>query len=191
MTKLNCKIEADLWLDYIENEVSPDQKSDLKLHLDTCDICQKNCSNMKLLTHSVRDLPQMKDTMPSDLVFKKMNSKIMAQIDKTQIENVVVIRRAQVKIIFGASAAAFILVFGSVFGPSVWNHGLTSSSRSQLWLQNPEDQLMVENSQNDLEVFGNVIMSQQDSDDLVLDATAEKLSRMSDQDARAKLEQLK
>jgi hypothetical protein len=190
MKLIKCKIEPEVWLDYLDKNVDPSLKNDLELHASTCIICQKNRSEIENLSFSLKHLPQMNLELPSDQKFEQIKNAVMTSIEKTQIENVVTIKRDQLKIIFGATAAAFLIVFGSVFGPSAWNqHGL--SKGLVVKVQSPSDQLMVESAQNDLEVFGNVILSQQSSDDLVLDAAAEKLGGMSDQDARTQIDQLK
>ena len=186
-----CSIEPDLWLDYLENDVDESLKNDLKLHSEICVRCKKSLLEMRTLTTTLKNLPQMNMVMPSDSTFNRIRSEIMSSVEKTHIENSVTIKRTQLKVIFGATAAAFVLVFGSIFGPSVWNQVGNNQMRSSTRTENAEDRLMVESAQNDVQVFGNIILNQQDSDDLVMDAAAEKLSLMSDQEARTKIDQLK
>ena len=183
-----CKIDADVWLDYSEKEISPTLASDLVLHSQDCLKCQSTLRDIELTRFLLKRTPEPE--LPAEEVFVNLEKLIAESVEKTLIDNPVTIKRAQLKVIFGATAAAFVLVFGSMYGPSVIKYK-NFKSPSAVRQNSPEDQLMVESAHEDLEIFGDVIISHQDSDELVLDAAAEKLSRMSDQDARTMLDQIK
>jgi hypothetical protein len=207
----SCTIEQDVWFDYVENELDSSLKKDLGLHLQSCPRCQQSYSEFKGIRRALKKIPET--ALPAQNVFDALENKIMASLGKKIRPELAgpsgakavpagtgeVTRRPfgfrRLTVPVAAAAALAVLVLGSLFkapsfrGPTsisqVQNSGKNSGSG------NLEDQIIVQTASNNPESFGDTIVGHQESDDIVMDAAADKLGRMSDNDAQAMLDNLK
>jgi anti-sigma factor RsiW len=189
-----CNIDPELWLDYVEGEIDPSMKSDLKLHLQNCTTCQKNFSEFKTVRTGIQKTsdPQI----PSDEFFKTLELKIMASLDNQVSENhhvasvavsrVYAYTRQYTKSI-AAVAALFLLILGGLYKTM----NFKEASSPQVAQSKLEEQFIVQAATNDPEAISEAMISHQDVEDVVMNATAEKLSRMSDRDAAQALKNMR
>jgi anti-sigma factor RsiW len=170
----DCNIDPELWLDYVEGELDPSLKSDLKLHLQDCSTCQKNFSEFKTVRTVIQKASEFE--MPSDEFFNKLEGKIMASLDQP----VAWTRRITIPSIssVAAIAALFLIILGGLYKTMNFKE-VSSSQTAQSKL---EEQFIVQAANNDPEAISEAMISHQDVQDVVMNATAEKLSHMTDRD---------
>jgi hypothetical protein len=129
--------------------------------------------------------------MPDDRAFNVLHDKIMASLDRKIDESggatMVDLWRKRFLAPAAAAAAAVVLAFVAQIKTNSFNTNLTASLDRQ---SNLEEQFLVQTASNNPEDFENIIGSQ-DTDDVVLSAAAEKLSRMSDTEARHALDSIR
>jgi len=185
MENLICKVDEELWLDYVEGELDQTLRADLTLHVEDCGHCRKTLQALQLVRKNIKP---HKIQLPDDLAFKRLENKIMAEINKTYIESPAYSWKSQTQKMAFTAAAVFIVVFGTLFvNPFRGNKLQTSQFQIEL---GAEEQFFAQTAANDPKFFNSVIMSHQDSDDMVMEAAAQRLSAMSDVEARALLEEL-
>jgi hypothetical protein len=184
----SCGISQDVWVDYVEGELDDHLAKDMALHAKGCRGCRGHLHGIRLVKRSFSQPSEIKT--PDDLFFKRLEGKIMQAVGKTHIEPVAPKGNRHVKTIAVATAAMFVLIVGTPYLlPQLRLKAVTKTLPTAA--MNLEEQFFAMNSGADPMVFGEVIISHQDSDDFVLEAAAEKLSRMSDQDARTALDKMK
>jgi anti-sigma factor RsiW len=189
----DCNIDPELWLDYVEGELDPSLKSDLKLHLQNCSTCQRNFSEFKTVRTAVQKTSGVE--LPSDEFFKKLEGKIMASLDNSDIRNGAATEVRHVAFAWierftipvAAAAALFLLILGGLY--KTMNFKEVSST--QMAQSKLEEQFIVQAANNDPEAISEAMISHQDVEDVVMDSTAEKLSHMTDRDAARILKNLK
>jgi anti-sigma factor RsiW len=180
----SCSISEDILFEFVEGELSREFAQDLSLHIETCGTCTEQVGQFKGLKSSFQE------PLPSEDFFAALENKIMTRIEKSVREPQTVERETKSKAWFWvpsvAAAALVILVFGALFKTSpIGQEGTVRSQQAAL-----EEQLILKTASQDPS-FAQEAMLNQNSDDLVLTAAAEKLSRMSEGDARAIMEKLK
>lgn len=189
-----CNIDSELWLDYVECELDPSMKGDLKLHLQNCTTCQKNFSEFKTVRTSVQKTSGAQ--LPSDEFFKTLEGKIMASLDNQVSENHHMASRAVSRVYawthqytksIAAAAALFLLILGGLYKTMSFKE-VNSAQVAQSKL---EEQFIVQAAYNDPAAIAEAMISHQDVEDVVMNATAEKLSRMSERDAAQVLKNMK
>jgi len=174
-----------MWFDYVEGELDPSLKSDLKLHLQDCGLCQQNFSEFKTLRNVLEEKTKSNSKeIPSDDFFKKLEGKIMASLDKPVVEKAVAVAEVyawtrRMILPVAATAALFLLVFGGLYRTMKFKAANTTE-RVQI---NLEEQFIVQAAYNDPEAISNAMISHEGVEEVVMNAAAVKLSRMSDQDA--------
>jgi hypothetical protein len=180
-----CNIEPEVWLDYVEGEVSHSLGADLSLHLSQCDKCQKNYADIKMLK---KELKKNDIKVPSDDYFKGLENKIMASLDKNvgaeggqlvAVAGRVAVWTRRMTIPLAASAALFLLIFGGLYKTMKFN----TEANPEVAQTKLEEQFIVQTATNNPEIMSNSMISHQGQDDLVITAAAEKLSKMSRKDA--------
>ncbi len=184
-----CRVSSDLWLDYVEGTLDQELFEDLTRHKNSCAHCEKNFMEFHFVRQQLKG--PVKD-LPDDLFFKKLEKNIMASVEKTHPEIIVPMGQRHLKTVAMATAAMLILIVGMPYLlPKMDSLYSWSGSKKISRLTSSEDQMIWQNASGDPALFGGTITSHQDSDDFVLDAAAEKLSRMSDTDARTALDKMK
>jgi len=182
----DCNIDPELWLDYEEDVLDPSLKKDLGLHLQNCVSCQSSLAEFKTIRSTIQSGSEL--GLPSDEFFKGLNSKIMDSLDSAVgggVHGAKWSRRLFIPL--AAVAALFLLVFGGLFKTMSFK----AVSSPQLTQSKLEEQFMVQAANNDPEAIAEAMISHQDVQDVVMNATAEKLSRMSDQDVARVLKAMK
>jgi anti-sigma factor RsiW len=189
----DCNIDPELWLDYVEGELDPSMKSDLKLHLQSCATCQKNFSEFKTVRTVVQKTGDAK--LPSDDFFKTLEGKIMGSLEKSSVREVRHVKvaswahaytRRYTKSI-AAAAALFLLILGGLYKTM----NFKEANSPQVAQSKLEEQFIVQAAYNDPAAIAEAMISHQDVEDVVMNATAEKLSRMSERDAAQVLKNMK
>jgi hypothetical protein len=199
----NCNVDPEVWFDYAEGELNPDFKKDLSLHLKDCEQCQVSYAEYRWIRTGVRKSMKADEVkLPSEKSFDQLHDKIMAQVSKTSIgatEESAEVRRIgsispfwvrRIAVPMAASAALALIVVGSL----ITTPGFKSSTNSFAKQDNIEEQFIEQTASSNPNALGdslNSMMTSEDSDEMVLDAAAAKLSRMSDTEARTMLDNMK
>jgi hypothetical protein len=179
-----CEVDPELWLDYVEDELDETLNEDMTLHASQCQECRKTLREFQLVRTNFKPV-EFKEL--DDLKTQKLHSRIMNAVNQTYVEPELPSWLGQTKKIGLTVAATVILVFGSLLLPYNWN----SRTNPTLSALSMEEQFFAATTFNHPEYLNSAIMSHQDSDDLVLEAAARKLSRMSDTEARMVFDQMK
>jgi hypothetical protein len=181
-----CGIDEELWLDLIEGEIEPSMKQDLNLHKVHCKDCQKIFTELGA-TKTIIKTPEL--DMPNDDFFAKLESKIMASLDEKVSRNTGYSTSTAAARIYAfgrsysaplaATAALFLLIFGALYKGT----GFNAQPRIEFTQAKLEEQFIAQAAYNDPKAMSNAMISHQDEDDLVMGATAEELSHMSEKEA--------
>lgn len=194
----SCNINQEVWFDYAEGELDVTFKKDLTLHLKDCEQCQRSFAEHRWIHRELHRSAKVDEAlMPTDAVFAKLQNKIMAQVEKTSIGSgdIAEVRRIEpsspfwlrrIAIPMAAAAALVLMIAGSLFTTPSFKGSTNSMAKN-----NAEDQYMEQTASTNPQVLGNSMMTSQDENEMVLDAAAAKLSRMSDTEARTMLDNLK
>lgn len=177
----------EIWLDYLEDELDPSLRQDLGLHVESCSQCRKNLNQFQEIKKQLKNQIQ---PLPSEAVFENLQNRIMSRIEKMEPEKKRVhLWRSSSLITAVATAAMAVLVVTSVFTGIQLKFAKKSSvvQKNINW----DEQWMVQNSAGDPEFFSEVIISHENSGDMILEAAAGKLSRMSDREVRMVLDRIK
>jgi hypothetical protein len=188
----NCDIDSALWVDYVENELTPTLRSDLELHLENCKLCQSHIAEYKTLKMQIKQNPI---PMPGDDFFKALQGKIMSSLDKPlegDIQELTSSTKWYSKsrnfiIPFVATAALFILIFTSLVRTTPFN-GAKSVETAQARL---EDAFIDQAAERDPKMLTDSMISSGDSEEVILNAAAEKMARMSDKEVRALMKRMR
>jgi hypothetical protein len=190
-----CGVSQDIWVDYVEGELDKDLAHDMALHAKSCGECRRQLHGIRLVraglkTRSAEIAPKI---MNDDLFFKRLEGKIMQAVEKTHIEPLAPTGYRHIKAIGVATAAMLVLIVGTPYLlPQLrLKPAATGMAHPPQQAKSLEDQLNEINSGTDPLAFGELLISHQDSDDFVLEAAAEKLSLMSDNEASSALDKMK
>lgn len=177
--KTGCHMEETVWIDYMENELDETLRQDLLLHLNGCSSCQENLKGFEAVRKSF-----VKREVVREPNFDAIHNKIMQRVQNEVIEAPEFSWRHQWWTV--ATAACLVLVMGGV----VYKNTSPSPERPSYSIT-ADDKLIVENASQDPQVFGDILLSHQESEDLVFDIAAEKLSHMSDKEVGTVFEKMK
>ena len=195
----NCNVDPEVWFDYAEGELNPDFKKDLSLHLKDCEQCQVSYAEYRWIRTGVRKSLKTHDVkLPAEKTFDKLHDQIMAKVAKTSIgsSDTAEVRRIEphnpfwvrrIAIPMAAAAVLALIIIGSL----VTTPGFKSSTNSFAKQDNIEEQFIEQTASSNPNALGDSMMTSQDEDEMVLDAAAAKLSRMSDTEARTMLDNMK
>jgi hypothetical protein len=178
-------VPAEVWLDYVENEVETSFSEDLKLLLDADPQAQKTVKEITLLKANIKDTIHQ---LPGDDFFKNLQSKIMTSVEETHPQMKISPWHKHQKVMTAATAAMCVVFVGVLL--TQMNVKSIKSKKSAARVS-PEEQLISENLQKNNGFYDELLLVNQNDDDLVLDAMADRLSLMPEKQAAKLIEQMK
>lgn len=193
----NCELSENLWFDYFVGEIQGSYKKDLDAHLLGCLRCQKMFGEIK----ATEFITKKTDTsFREDAFFDNLHDKIMAQVREKSApakvlpwaekwSSVIGILNLRPMTMAATAAGLGLVIVGTLFVSRQFGRDLNSND---LALRSAaEERLMVEQAHMDLEILGDAILSTETSDDLVMEAAAEKLAGLSDRQVKEALNRLR
>lgn len=183
--KANNEVPAEIWLDYVENEVEKSFKDDLKLLLDANPQNLKTVQEINLLKANIKDTVHK---LPSDEFFKNLQAKIMTEVKDSTPQMKISPWHKNHKAMTAATAAMCVVFVGVLLTQM---NVKSIKSKKAVMRVSPEEQLISENLQTNNGFYDELLLVNQNDDDLVLDAMADRLSRMPEKQAAMLLEQMK
>jgi len=182
-TDKTCEIEAELWLDFAEDELDPSLKGELSLHIVGCTSCQKQLKEFQAIQSSLK----VKDDIPDDDFFQHLEGKIMAKVATEGIAAQYMPRawRAHSR----RALTIMVLFLLVVTGPLLLKNIRHLNKTNEVSVANTEaaDEWMVQTSNQDLGAFGDVINAHENTADLLLDASAHKMANLDESELRQRL----
>lgn len=179
--------DQDIWIDFLEGEVDPSLREDLARMLQNKPAAQAAVNDYARIKKGVKKTNDIKLNL-DDQYFENLHSKIMTAVETQtapkEAEVIPLIRRRWVPV---AAAAALVIVLGGVFVNHV----------KDLQGQKPADKVarvsqdwLIQTSAKNPGAFSETVISNEDDSDLLMDATARKLDRMSDDEAKKIINEL-
>lgn len=166
----------ELLVDHMEGELEPSLKRDLDLMMESGD--RGVFSALKITKEVIRQTDQ-------PMEFSSLHDKIMAQIEKETIQPRVVAaftqKRVQARL---AIVATIILLAG--FSVEIF---LKDQSHEQIAKQSTEMDLLLVASADRPDVFADSLMSDQNDVSFLMDAAAQKISKLDNLEAERVLNQ--
>ncbi|MCC6276390.1 MAG: zf-HC2 domain-containing protein [Oligoflexia bacterium] len=180
-----CGIDEELWLDFSEGELDPSLSQELEAHLAGCGDCQKAKEGWSRLGSLLRS---DKLEMPHDLYFKKLENQIMSKVSTTQIEPLHPEFAFQARQYLVPVAAVFVLIMSSVF---VGLHRSPVPSEKSVPGLTLDERYMAETVAGDPSVLNEVLISNQDEHEMLLDVATRRLDLMNGKKSEETIEQMR
>lgn len=109
---MNCEKYQPKYIEYINNELTPDEKQEMETHLNTCEYCLKEVAALKSLHDLMEDVPELE---PSHEVRKDFYAALDKEKNKPS-------RKADFKInpvVYQIAAGIALFIIGTFFGMKV------------------------------------------------------------------------
>lgn len=169
------RLPLEVWLDYVENETEKSLKEDLARVLEHRPEYRKTVKEIVELKKHLKDTATQ---LPGEENFKKMKSNIMAVVEKTTPEKKISPWQRHNKAMTYTTMALAAVVTGGILTQTTIKNGKTKKMNPVI-----EDQLVASNI-IDVHSLTDI------SEDLLLDAAAEKLSELPENIVQAELDKL-
>ena len=184
ITSPACDVPAEQWLDYVDGDIDESLKEDLTLHVAHCPVCQGHLKEFQ----AIGSVLEREDKLPDDEFFQHLEGKIMAKVGGLQMPTAArVFRWRNVSTGTWAMAAifTFLITLPAVF--SVIRNSQMNFLNRTVEVVDSSDRWMVETSEKDIAMFGDVINSHESADDLVLDSAAHLMAGLDESQTRRAL----
>ena len=182
--ELRPEVATEIWLDYLEGELESSFEADLDLVVLNHPEYLTTLKSLRALKETLREKSRQEArALPADSVFADLKSNIMSEIETITPEKKSSSWLTRQKLVTAATAAMCVVVLGSLF--------TQRENKKQIVKVSPEEILISKNISQDPGLYSEIIITNQNSDDFVYDALAEKLSHMSERNALKMIEKLK
>lgn len=175
-----CIVDAELWLDYVEDHLEPSMRADLTLHVTHCEPCQKTLREFQGLRHVL----DKKDSLPGDDFFAHLEGKIMAKVTQNEIMPPPTFRPGNRRTAYVTMALALVVVTSSFV---VNKFGASPRQGIPVVQAEPADQMFIQTSANDIALVNDVINAHEGFEEVVFDAAAHRMAEMDESQARRTL----
>lgn len=179
-TKNEFKKLDEKWIDYLEKEIEGSLHEDLSIMLARDNEIKKELNKITKIKKIVKE---QSNEMPSDdLFFKKLENKIMAEVEKAEMDSPLSIQMQKNSKQY-AAAAAIVIVAGFAVWISI--RSLQAPSEKQVAKIRKEAMLEVQPGAS----FTDTIITHEDADDFIMDAAAKELETLKPSEVKQILEE--
>ena len=182
--------DSELLVDYMEGEMGPDQKGNFEQVLRSNEESRKALRQLKKLKREIGGIPV--DALPSDPdYYDQLADRIMAKVGQTQVQSKTWMMYSKFEVLRYAAAVLLMVAGGWTSLKAISNQHDTRGVMATAAAQNQVRDLLIESAVEEPSIFADTVMTQTDEEDLVMDASAQKLDELSDNERDMFLKALK
>ncbi|MCB0394841.1 MAG: hypothetical protein KDD25_09785 [Bdellovibrionales bacterium] len=171
-------IDDEVWVDYIEDELDPSLKDDLDTYISHSPDLDGTVRDLQFARTQLEKIGSEVEIPEDEKFYENLHDKIMARVEKTNVQSPVVVRlfeRRTLRWVAGAAAAIVMLVTGfAVLNNSETIPGKVKVAKSSNWL--------IESTVQNPGLIPDTKISPGVENDVLMDAAANKLQKMSDKE---------
>jgi hypothetical protein len=171
----NENLNEEVWIDYIEDELDPSMKDDLDTYISHSPELDSEVKDFQMVRSQLEDLGSHYKVPEDEEFYNRLHDKIMARVENTQMQSNVVVQLTRKRTLKYAGAIAASLVMAI----SAWVVYEQNSVPSNVKVAKSSN-FLLENTAKNPDAIPETNINPALESDMLIDAAASKLKRMSD-----------
>ncbi len=170
-------LDESIWIDYIEDELDPSLRDDLTTLIPHSGENKEILKDYQSIRGNLEKVGKAIEVPTDENYFNDFHDRIMARVKNTKMQSPVVVRLFQKRVYRAVAGVALFLIIGS----AIWNTAnLTGGKPGDIEVAKSSNWLL-ESSVKNPEMVPNTVLTPGETD-MVMDAAAEKLDKMSEKE---------